>query len=501
MVDNLVKTEGDAVPPAGTVIVGRYVVERVLGAGGMGAVVAARDLAGDRTVAIKFLLPSCAEDEQAIVRFEREARATERLRSEHVRRVHEIGMDAAGRRYLVMEYLEGEDLRAIVRREGPLDPERAADYVAQACHALAEAHALGIVHRDLKPANLFLARRADGPPRIKIVDFGVAKFDSPNVAGDARDMTAAQMVLGSRHFMAPEQILAPRSVDALADVWALGAILYYLLAGKTPFAAPTPEEVTMNMLCDRPHPLLALRPDAPPHLVAVVSRCLERDRARRFPNVIELLRALDTALPVPVEREQTQQGRSYLIRTVNLADVQLPPPPVPQVVVQVTAPPPRVTPAPAPPRRFDGVIPFFTSAAAGAALTVAVLSGRGSWTRPPEIAAPQAALVVAEPGGSASARPTSIAAESAPVVSAAPVIARTSPSAVPLAAATTAASAPVERRPAPSSTGTRRSAMEAPSFLPTARPASPAPSVSATPVKPSGAPATAAPHRMFGADE
>jgi serine/threonine-protein kinase len=319
------ETKDEADPRPGVVIGGRYLIERALGVGGMGAVMAARDLVEGGIVAIKFLLRCHRDEEQVAVRFEREARATERLRSPHVRRVLGTGTTPGGARYMVMEYLEGEDLQALVRREGPLDPRRAAEYVTQACRALAEAHALGIVHRDLKPANLFLARKPDGSSMIKVVDFGVAKFESPNVAGDARDMTASGLVLGSRRYMAPEQVLDPRRVDNLADVWALGAILYFLLAGRVPFDAPNPEEALLDMLHQDPPSLLALRPELPPRLVEVIGRCMQRSRGKRYPNVVELIRAL-----APFTREDEEIPRSvrvYLLRTQDLGDVKIPPPP------------------------------------------------------------------------------------------------------------------------------------------------------------------------------
>jgi len=335
------------------------------------------------------------------VRFDREARATERLRSEHVRRVLGAGVTDGGARYIVMEYLEGEDLRALVKREGPLDARRAADYVSQACRALAEAHALGIVHRDLKPGNLFLARGGDGAAVVKVVDFGVAKFASPNVAGDARDVTAVGLVLGSRHYMAPEQILSPRAVDALADVWALGAILYHLLSGRTPFAAPTLEEVTLNVLCGAPHPLLELRPELPPQLVAVVSRCLDRDRARRFPNVVELLRALSPFARAASEGDAPRSVRGYLMRTADLGPLRLPAPPAPTSREAPPAPAAAKRAAagkPARRARSLRVLSIATGAAfcAGGLLAAALLSSqaRSSATGPlPAPASPVAKMV------------------------------------------------------------------------------------------------------------
>ena len=309
----------------GTVIAGAYVVDRVLGVGGMGTVVAARTIETGEVVAIKFMLPHFAEHQQLLIRFQREARATERVQSRHVRRVIYAGAVSERIPYIVMEYLDGEDLRSLVRREGPLEPRQAATYVNQACHGLAEAHALGIVHRDMKPANLFLARRPDGPSIIKVLDFGVAKFDSPNVAGDTMEVTEIAALVGSRYYMAPEQITNSQGVNALTDVWALGGILHYLLTGSTPFAARTAEEVIVNVLREPPHPLDELRPDVPFGLVLIVKRCLEKNPANRFANVSDLARAL---IPFMKARDEeplpSTRYPKELTRTLRLSKWPIP---------------------------------------------------------------------------------------------------------------------------------------------------------------------------------
>jgi serine/threonine-protein kinase len=309
----------------GAVIAGAYVVDRVLGVGGMGTVVAARTIETGEVVAIKFMLPHFAEHKQLLIRFQREARATERVQSRHVRHVIYAGAVSERMPYIVMEYLDGEDLRSLVRREGPLEPRQAASYVNQACHGLAEAHALGIVHRDLKPANLFLARRPDGPSIIKVLDFGVAKFDSPNVSGDTMEVTEIAALVGSRYYMAPEQITNSQGVNALADVWALGAILHYLLTGSTPFAAQTAEEVIVNVLREPPHPLDELRPDVPFGLVSIVKRCLQKNPANRYANVSDLARAL---IPfMKAQDEETVPSTRYpkeFTRTLRLSKWPIP---------------------------------------------------------------------------------------------------------------------------------------------------------------------------------
>lgn len=159
----------------GDVLAGKYRVERILGVGGMGAVVAARHLQLDSKVALKFLLPAMLGDREAVERFAREARAAVQITNEHVARVTDVGTLDNGAPYIVMEYLEGGDLAAWVQERGALPIEQAIDFVLQSCIAVADAHALGIIHRDLKPANLFCVRRSDGQLCIKVLDFGISK--------------------------------------------------------------------------------------------------------------------------------------------------------------------------------------------------------------------------------------------------------------------------------------------------------------------------------------
>ncbi|HTN90959.1 MAG TPA: serine/threonine-protein kinase, partial [Sorangium sp.] len=259
----------------GDVLAEKYEVERVLGEGGMGVVVAARHLLLGERVAIKFLLPQARERADLVARFLREGQAAARIRSEHVTRVYDVGTLARGEPYLVMEYLEGTDLKALLRNRGPLPVELACDYLLQACEALAEAHALGIIHRDLKPGNLFLSQRADGSPLIKVIDFGISKMAlaAEPAARKERDMTESSAMLGSPLYMAPEQMVSSKSVDARADVWSMGAILYQLLTGATPFHGDSVMEIYDRIL-EGPPRASALRVDVPERLEWVVQRCL-----------------------------------------------------------------------------------------------------------------------------------------------------------------------------------------------------------------------------------
>src|SRR5690349_13463248 len=188
----------------GDVLVGKYRVERVLGTGGMGIVVAARHLRLDERVAIKFLNPAALSNTEAVARFEREARAAAKIKSEHVAHVSDVGTLDNGCPYMIMEYLEGEDLAEWVDKRGPLTVDQAVEFILQTCEAMAEAHTLGIVHRDLKPANLFCIRRPDGTKSIKVIDFGISKvaINDPEL-----EVTHANAVMGSPLYMSPEQMV------------------------------------------------------------------------------------------------------------------------------------------------------------------------------------------------------------------------------------------------------------------------------------------------------
>ncbi len=287
------KKDLDAIVKPGEVLAGKYLVERILGVGGMGVVVAATHTQLDQKVAIKFLLPSMITNREVVERFQREARAAAKIRSQHVVRVSDVGALTDGVPYIVMEFLEGRDLGELLDRRGVLPIPLAVDYVLEACEALAEAHAAGIVHRDLKPANLFLARSADDTEMIKVLDFGISKQISQDAAlQSSPSLTKTTDVFGSPTYMSPEQLKASRDVDVRADIWALGVILFEILGGKPPFGGGTVAEI-FGAILHQPAPRLReLRKDAPPELERLLLRCLEKDAALRFQNVADLADAL-----------------------------------------------------------------------------------------------------------------------------------------------------------------------------------------------------------------
>ncbi len=277
-----------ALTKRGHTILDKYRVEGMLGVGGMGAVISAFHIHLEERVAIKFLIGNAAKRPEMVRRFLREGKAAIKIRSEHCVRVFDVGTMPDGRPYMVMEELEGCDLENILVTRGALSVGDAVDYVLQACEALAEAHALGMVHRDLKPANLFLTKRADGSPCVKVLDFGMAKQPATQDA----EKTSARDVFGSPMYMSPEQMRSSRDVDARADIWALGTVLYEMVTTETPFNAASTPELCDKILREKPRSIRSLRPEVPEALDHAVQTALQKDRERRFDDIGELAAAI-----------------------------------------------------------------------------------------------------------------------------------------------------------------------------------------------------------------
>ncbi|MEZ4400431.1 MAG: protein kinase [Kofleriaceae bacterium] len=269
----------------GSVLVGKYRIDAILGQGGMGVVARATHLHMREPVAIKFLRADIAGDAEAVQRFLREATAASKLRGEHVARVLDVGTLDTGLPYLVMEHLEGVDLDGLLFQSGRIAPPLAVEFVVQACEALAEAHALGIVHRDVKPSNFFVTWRGDGSPLVKLLDFGISKAQSTTDVS----LTQTQSMLGTPAYMSPEQMRSARTVDARTDIWSLGAVLFELLEGRKPFEAASFSEMCVMVAVDPPS---RMTPPTPPALEAAIGTALEKRPEARYADVGQFARAI-----------------------------------------------------------------------------------------------------------------------------------------------------------------------------------------------------------------
>ncbi|MDI3291744.1 serine/threonine-protein kinase [Polyangium sp. 15x6] len=280
----------------GETLLGKYRVERVLGQGGMGMVVAARHEGLGELVAIKLMLgpEDAGRAQQARDRFLREARNAARLKSEHVAKVYDVGQLDDGRPYMVMEYLEGRDLADVIERRGPLPVTEAAGLVLQACDALMEAHGLGIVHRDLKPSNMFLIRRPNGKPCLKLLDFGISK----RMAAESQSLTASGALLGSPLYMSPEQVSDAKAVGSRSDIWAMGVVLYQLTTGRVPFEGEWIGQVVHAIMLQEPTLPSQIRPELPGELDVIVGRCLCKNPEERYATMGEFAAALRSLLRV-----------------------------------------------------------------------------------------------------------------------------------------------------------------------------------------------------------
>jgi serine/threonine protein kinase len=277
----------------------------------MGVVLAARHIHLEELGAVTLMLAEASQNHEAVTRFVREARAAARLESAHVAKVSDVGTLDDGRPYMVMEYLDGQDLSQLLASSGPLAVQDVVDYVLQAGEAIAEAHSIGIIHRDLKPSNLFLVRRRDRAPHVKVLDFGISKVLSPDQGTSQQAMTRTSTMMGSPLYMSPEQMTSVKDVDARADIWALGVILFELVTGSPPFLAETLPQVCAMVLQSPAPPASSRRPGLSRELDAVIHRCLAKDPAQRFQNVGELAVAL--------QGMAGRQGRASLERILQLS--------------------------------------------------------------------------------------------------------------------------------------------------------------------------------------
>jgi len=272
----------------------------------MGRVVRASHLYLNQPVAIKILLPQMVESASTVSRFLREAQATVNLKSEHIARVIDVGTMPDGAPFMVMEYLDGNDLNQILRHHGPQAPAIVVDLMLQACEGLGEAHAMSVVHRDIKPSNFFITKRADGTMLLKILDFGISKTPV-----GVSELTGTQTILGTPTYMAPEQMKSGKGSDARSDIWSLGVVMYQLLSGRPPFASETYAELVLKVNGEPPDPIMV---PLPAGLGDVILRCLEKNPAMRPQNVGELARSLAPFSSDPISAAQSATRTTRILQ-------------------------------------------------------------------------------------------------------------------------------------------------------------------------------------------
>jgi serine/threonine protein kinase len=278
-----------AVARVGELVGAKYRIVRLLAEGGMGVVYEAQHTVVRRRFAVKFMRRDLAERRDILTRFQREAEAAGALESEHVAAAVDFGIAEDGAPYIVMEYLVGESLTALLGRQGPLPVGRAADLVSQAGRGMEVAHAAGIIHRDLKPQNLFVCRRQDGTDLLKVLDFGVAKLQTIDEMNAA---TRTGAVVGTVAYMSPEQARGDKVVDQRSDVYALGAILYELCSGRKPHPGESHNAILHHIATQAAVPLASIAPELPVGFLEIVAGALAADPAARPPSAGALVEAL-----------------------------------------------------------------------------------------------------------------------------------------------------------------------------------------------------------------
>jgi serine/threonine-protein kinase len=323
----------------GSVLARRYQVARVMRSGATTAVVEARDTSSGSRVVLKFLHGDVLPQSEAAARFARECSTAQRLRGEHFVRVLDVGRLDDGSPYMAMEYLEGEPLAAWLERERRLPIATAVDIALQTCEGLGLAHGAGVVHRDLRPANLFLTPSASGAPLARILDFGISKVRGRE--SQLGELTEEAAVLGLPLYMSPEQMGSSRDVDRRTDIWAMGVVLYEMVAGEPPFNADSLPRICKAVLTQQPVPPSAKRPDCPAGLEQAVARCLAKDRDQRFPDAAALAAAIAPFGP-PGAVDRARRVGSLVPQAVpdgpTAPPVPIRPPGPPGVVVHASTP-------------------------------------------------------------------------------------------------------------------------------------------------------------------
>lgn len=304
---------------AGLILDGKYKLIEKLGEGGMGTVYLGMHQYIGKKVAVKFLHREYAANQEVLARFYREARAATEIGHRSIIEVHDMGISPQGEPYLVMEYLEGESLGAVLRRRGPLDLATACGVMEQVLLALQAAHDKGIVHRDLKPENIFFTIRPGEPPLVKLIDFGISKMARESI--DTK-LTQTGSLLGTPSYMSPEQARGDNEIDNRSDLYSIGVVLYQILTGRLPFEGANYNKLLIKVLTENPLPPSEANPAFPIEAEALVLRALAKAREDRFQSATEMLEALKQVSAFNTRTERLS-SIGVGIRTSSLANSDL----------------------------------------------------------------------------------------------------------------------------------------------------------------------------------
>jgi serine/threonine-protein kinase len=305
-------------PLIGETLAGKYSIEELIKTGGMGSVYRGKHVLMDKRVAVKVLRPSLAVDDDVVARFSREAKAASRISHPHAVNVTDFGESENGVVFLVMEYLDGQTLKEVIKQDGAMSLDRTAEIVRQVAGALDAAHDQGVIHRDLKSDNIMLSQ-TNGGDWAKVLDFGIAKIQQPEGVRDI-DITAANLVIGTPQYMSPEQCSQSGPIDKRSDVYSFGIIVYEMLAGRVPFTGESPTLIMMKQVQDEPPSISEARPDLPVAVAQIISRALAKQPDDRFQSAGELSQALAEASAASVVAAPVTVANSPVVAAADDLD-------------------------------------------------------------------------------------------------------------------------------------------------------------------------------------